>query len=75
MYGETILWATVVCVGLLAWGLISLWNLTGLSGELGMLVFWIIFGALVIGVGGRVGWWCVRTVVHWWIRQSLKDGH
>lgn len=29
----------------------------------------------VVWVGGRVGWWIVRTVVHSWICQSVKtDG-
>jgi hypothetical protein len=42
--------------GLLGWGVISLWDLTGLNGEWGMLLFWITLAAIAIGLGGRVGW-------------------
>jgi hypothetical protein len=27
----------------------------------------------VIWVGGRVGWWIVRTVIQWWFHQAWKD--
>jgi hypothetical protein len=38
---EGIIWLTIIVGGLLVWGLVSLWNMTGLSGEWGMLVFWV----------------------------------
>jgi hypothetical protein len=27
----------------------------------------------VVWIGGRVGWWIVRTIIQWWFRQVLKD--
>jgi hypothetical protein len=27
----------------------------------------------IIWVGGRVGWWIVRTVIQWWFHQAWKD--
>jgi hypothetical protein len=59
---EGIISLTIIVVGVLAWSLVSLWNMTGLSGELGMLVFWVVLAAVVIGVGGRVGWMIVKYI-------------
>jgi hypothetical protein len=39
--------------------------------------FWGIC-ALFVGVvwiGGRVGWWIVRTVIQWWLHQVWKDSN
>jgi hypothetical protein len=29
----------------------------------------------VIWVGGRVGWWIVRTIIQWWFDQTWKDSN
>jgi hypothetical protein len=29
----------------------------------------------VIWVGGRVGWWIVRTVIQWWLHEVWKQEH
>jgi hypothetical protein len=34
--------------------------------------------ALFVGtiwIGGRVGWWLVRTIIQWWIREVWKQSH
>jgi hypothetical protein len=64
---EGIIWLTIIVGGLLAWGVVSLWNMTGLSGETGMLVFWVLLAVVIIGVGGRMGWMIVRTAVQMYI--------
>jgi hypothetical protein len=70
---EGIIWLTIIVGGLLVWGLVSLWNMTGLSGEWGMLVFWVLLAVVVIGVGGRIGWMIVRTVVQMYIHYVIRD--
>jgi hypothetical protein len=69
---EGIIWLTLFVGGLLVWGLVSLWNITGLSGETGMLVFWVLLAAVAIGVGGRIGWIIVRTVVQMYIHSAIR---
>jgi hypothetical protein len=29
----------------------------------------------IIWIGGRVGWWIVRTVIQWWFHQAWKDAN
>jgi hypothetical protein len=29
----------------------------------------------VVWVGGRVGWWIVRTIIQWWFHQVWKDSN
>jgi hypothetical protein len=70
---EGIIWLTLFVGGLLVWGLVSLWNMTGLSGEWGMLVFWVLLAAVVIGVGGRVGWTIVRNSLQIYIHHVMRD--
>jgi hypothetical protein len=28
----------------------------------------------IIWVGGRVGWWIVRTIIQWWFHRVRRDG-
>ena len=39
--------------------------------------FWSLCALFVgiIWVGGRVGWWIVRTVIQWWFHQVWKDAN
>jgi uncharacterized membrane protein YfcA len=37
--------------------------------------FWGLCALFVgtIWIGGRVGWWLVRTIIQWWIREVWKQ--
>jgi hypothetical protein len=73
---EAIIWLTIIVAGLLAWDAISLWRLTGLSDELGMLTFLVVLAVAVIAVGGRIGLTIVRTTgqmyIHYLIRREKR---